>query len=362
MAGNGDLDPPQDARSTYPTSDKLFFLNSLPRAGALRPQPAQTAIVRQPDTGSNCLEGKPNMMPNGAELKNRLEIEPPRASLAKVAAMPFSTIFQHVSQAPTKPKTTAPSRQFDVAELYRGPVQTDEASRHDEKALDEKLRQAYFWIVNNAVISPHYDIEYNEGPAPTYSVGDSKRTLTLPSAQSYSSFILLPLLTFATRRKCLFIGGPGRGKTASAILMGVLAGSPIRDVRRAMQHGHPQMTIADLLGNPLPADLATAQSMNDIRIAWRSWLSMRVKIVDEYNRIPTRTQSALLTVMGDNYAEVPAPRAIGCSLHRIPWSRDVTSRFTSGRCGASASSLPMDAARWERCWSVSSASVSPMCR
>jgi MoxR-like ATPase len=218
--------------------------------------------------------------------------------------MPLSAIFQHVSQAPTKPKTTAPSRQFDVAELYRGPVQTDEASRHDVQALDEKLRQAYFWIVNNAVISPHYDIEYNEGPAPTYSVGDSKRTLTLPSAQSYSSFILLPLLTFATRRKCLFIGGPGRGKTASAILMGVLAGSSIRDVRRAMQHGHPQMTIADLLGNPLPADLATAQSMNDIRIAWRSWLSMRVKIVDEYNRIPTRTQSALLTVMGDNYAEV----------------------------------------------------------
>jgi MoxR-like ATPase len=31
---------------------------------------------------------------------------------------------------------------------------------------------------------------------------------------------------------------------------------------------------------------------------------MRVKIIDEYNRIPTRTQSALLTVMGDNYAEV----------------------------------------------------------
>jgi MoxR-like ATPase len=44
--------------------------------------------------------------------------------------------------------------------------------------------------------------------------------------------------------------------------------------------------------------------MEEIRIAWRSWLSMRVKIIDEYNRIPTRTQSALLTVMGDNYAEV----------------------------------------------------------
>src|SRR5690606_14269668 len=106
------------------------------------------------------------------------------------------------------------------------------------------------------------------------------------------------------RRKCLFIGGPGRGKTASAILMGILAGYSVKVVRRAMQHGHPQMTVADLLGNPLPADLVTAQSVDDIRIAWRQWLGMRVKIVDEYNRIPTRTQSALLTVMGDNYAEM----------------------------------------------------------
>nr|WP_269670789.1 MoxR family ATPase [Stenotrophomonas sp. SY1] len=170
--------------------------------------------------------------------------------------------------------------------------------------LDEKLRQAYFWIVNNAIISPHYDIEYHDGPSASFSVGDTRRTLTLPSAQSYSSYVLLPLLTLATRRKCLFVGGPGRGKTASAILMGVLAGYPVREVRRAMQHGHPQMTIADLLGNPLPADLVAAQDMGQIRIAWRNWLGMRVKIIDEYNRIPTRTQSALLTVMGDNYAEV----------------------------------------------------------
>jgi MoxR-like ATPase len=86
--------------------------------------------------------------------------------------------------------------------------------------------------------------------------------------------------------------------------MGVLGGYSVRDVRRAMQHGHPQMTIADLLGNPLPADLVNAQRIEDIRISWRQWLGMRVKIIDEYNRIPTRTQSALLTVMGDNYAEI----------------------------------------------------------
>lgn len=217
--------------------------------------------------------------------------------------MPFD-FFQRLSRSPTNPRPAPKVRQFDVADLYQGPIRGDAPAAVGEGALDEKLRQAYFWIVNHAIISPHYDIEYNDGPAASFLVGDSKRPLNLPSAQSYSSFILLPLLTFATRRKCLFIGGPGRGKTASAILMGVLSGASVKDVRRAMQHGHPQMTIADLIGNPLPADLVNAQSMADIRIAWRAWLSMRVKIIDEYNRIPTRTQSALLTVMGDNYAEV----------------------------------------------------------
>ncbi|MGE8286375.1 MAG: AAA family ATPase [Stenotrophomonas sp.] len=216
---------------------------------------------------------------------------------------PFN-LFQRLSQAPTNPRAEPVARSFDVAELYEGPVQLQGPGDAAPLALDEKLRQAYFWIVNNAIISPHYDIEYHDGPSASFSVGDTRRTLTLPSAQSYSSYVLLPLLTFATRRKCLFVGGPGRGKTASAILMGVLAGYPVREVRRAMQHGHPQMTIADLLGNPLPADLVAAQDMGQIRIAWRNWLGMRVKIIDEYNRIPTRTQSALLTVMGDNYAEI----------------------------------------------------------
>jgi MoxR-like ATPase len=64
------------------------------------------------------------------------------------------------------------------------------------------------------------------------------------------------------------------------------------------------MTVADLLGNPLPADLINATSPEQIRIAWRGWLRMRVRIVDEYNRIPTRTQSALLSLMADNYAEM----------------------------------------------------------
>jgi len=211
-------------------------------------------------------------------------------------------LFRKLSSSPVHPQArAAPAVEFDVATLWQGPLDAgDEAAQ--ETALDEKLRRAYFWIVNSAIISPHYDIEFERGAPRTFEV--SGRGFNLPGDQSYSSFVLLPLLTFALRRKCLMVGGPGRGKTASAILMGVLAGMSLKLVRRSMQHGHPQMTVADLLGNPLPADLVGAQSMDAIRIAWRPWLDQPVRIVDEYNRIPTRTQSALLTVMGDNYAEV----------------------------------------------------------
>lgn len=231
---------------------------------------------------------------------------PIRVSFSTFArSMGLFDILQRVSQTPTNPHAAPASRTFDVADLYRGPVAANaEVGEVAGGPMDEKLRQAYFWIVNTAIISPHYDIEFNDGPPSQFTVGDLKGDLTLPSAQSYSSFVLLPLLTFALRRKCLFVGGPGRGKTASALLMGVLAGYTSREVRRAMQHGHPQMTIADLIGTPLPADLVNAQKIEDIRISWRKWLGMRVKIVDEYNRIPTRTQSALLTVMGDDYAEL----------------------------------------------------------
>ncbi len=212
--------------------------------------------------------------------------------------------FAKVSQSPTNPRPAPVRKKFDVADFYEGPVADVNAAQNLSADLDEKLRQAYFWLVNHAIISPYYDIEYNDGPPQTFSFGDMKSQVTLPSDQSYSSFMLLPLLNLVLRRRCLLVGGPGRGKTASAILMGVLAGYSLKDIKRAIQHGQPQMTISDLLGNPLPSSLVNAQSMEDVKISWRRWLGMRVKIIDEYNRIPTRTQSALLTVMGDNYAEI----------------------------------------------------------
>lgn len=230
------------------------------------------------------------------------------ASATSSGSSPASPLG-HVSDAPTRPAPSGTSStqgdyDLDVADLFGTATPTEGSQDAD---LAEKLRQAYFWVVNHAIISPHYDVEFSAGPGTpetSFRLGDSKALLTLPSDQSYSSFVLLPLLTFAVRGRCLLIGGPGRGKTASAVLMGVLAGYPIQDVRRAMQHGHPQLTVSDMFGTPLPKDLVQADSLADVDVAWRSWLGMRVKIVDEYNRIPTRTQSALLTVLADGYVEV----------------------------------------------------------
>ncbi len=121
---------------------------------------------------------------------------------------------------------------------------------------------------------------------------------------SYSSFVLLPMLTLFTCRRALLVGGPGRGKTTSAVLMALLAGMPREEVRRTIQRGHPQLSIADLLGSPLPSDLLKAEDLSQVKVGWRRWIAARVKIVDEYNRIPTKTQSALLSLLAEGYAEM----------------------------------------------------------
>jgi MoxR-like ATPase len=174
-------------------------------------------------------------------------------------------------------------------------------SDRDGPGLHDKMRQAYWWVANNAVICPYYDIEYGPGSRLTNASGDE---LLLHDEMSYSSFVLIPMLTLFTCRRALLVGGPGRGKTTSAILMALLSGMSRDEVRRSIQRGHPQLSIADLLGSPLPADLLKAEDMSAVKIGWRKWIGERVKIIDEYNRIPTKTQSALLSLMAEGYAEM----------------------------------------------------------
>ncbi|MCU0707069.1 MAG: hypothetical protein MUF23_02140, partial [Pirellula sp.] len=84
----------------------------------------------------------------------------------------FRDFLKRVSAAPTNPSVKPSPKEFDIAELYLGPIQVEDADTKDAIPLDEKLRQAYFWIVNHAIISPFYDIEYNEGPHQIFEFGD----------------------------------------------------------------------------------------------------------------------------------------------------------------------------------------------
>lgn len=157
-------------------------------------------------------------------------------------------------------------RESDGDDFYRGPVPDGSAPVQAEGAPDEKQRQAYFWIVNKAIVSPHYDIEYNDGAPRTYLLCGRQKACA-DSAFLGELFELRPAATADVRdpsqtpvhrragarqdRKC----DPDRR----------VAGAVVREVRRAMQHGHSQMTAADLLGNPLPADLINAESMGEER-------------------------------------------------------------------------------------------------
>ncbi len=173
------------------------------------------------------------------------------------------------------------------------------AERQGE-ALAHKLSRAYDWISTHALVTPYDDLEF--GPAQT--LGRAGSPVPVYSGRGWCSFILLPLLTLVTGQRLLIVGGPGRGKTSIATLMALLAGYPHDEVRRMVQRGHPQLTVADLLGAPLPSELIKAERTDDVRVAWRRWLKLRVKVIDEYNRIPTKTQSALLSLMAEGYAEM----------------------------------------------------------
>ena len=59
-------------------------------------------------------------------------------------------------------------RAFDVRDLYDGPATPAESRPDAGTALDEKLRQAYFWIVNYAIITPYYDLEFNDRAPPSF--------------------------------------------------------------------------------------------------------------------------------------------------------------------------------------------------
>src|SRR5262249_50466504 len=150
-----------------------------------------SATRRPPPWACRCRDGGPTPMP-----RSRPPHDPRQVSA--------SPTLPPVAHAPGSP------HEFDVRDLSAAPAAAAEPEQAGAVPLDEKFRQAYFWVVNHAIITPYYDIEYHDQPPRRFQFGGAGTEVRLPTEQSYSSFVLLPLLNFALRKRALFIGGPGR--------------------------------------------------------------------------------------------------------------------------------------------------------
>jgi MoxR-like ATPase len=205
--------------------------------------------------------------------------------------------------AGSRAEETASAPQFlaspqDRARRVADQIQIKERPAPDRRQLRTKVRSAYRWISTEAIIVPYLDIQMGS-KNPT-----KKDVPQLSDDEAYSAYVLMPLLTLITARRALLLGGPGRGKTTSALVLAIMAGLDKEELRKAIVRGHPQLMVSDLLGQPLPSAIVKAEKLKDIGVEWRSWITKRVKIIDEYNRIPTKTQSALLSLMAEGYAEM----------------------------------------------------------
>ena len=84
---------------------------------------------------------------------------------------------------PAKPVGPAPGS-LDVADVFPTTSSGSSSAVDTSTALDEKLRRAYYWMVNEAIISPHYDIEFEMGdgaPDTTVNLGETGAALHLLS-------------------------------------------------------------------------------------------------------------------------------------------------------------------------------------
>jgi hypothetical protein len=115
---------------------------------------------------------------------------------------------------------------------------------HRIEDLAERARAAYSWIVDNAIFCPDHDIVFEPCTVahptdPQHTLDERARiAIRLPGPECYSSSVLLPILTLLTARRMLIVGAPGRGKTTVAVLMGLLAGYGMEEMRTAVQRGH----------------------------------------------------------------------------------------------------------------------------
>ncbi|MEC9397272.1 MAG: ATPase, partial [Myxococcota bacterium] len=95
--------------------------------------------------------------------------------------------YHHVSASPTLP--TGPGAEPNLVTLAALLDEEGiEVGVESVPALREKARQAYYWIVNNAIISPHYDIAYGQRDDLSVAFREGS-VVTLPTEHSFCSYV-----------------------------------------------------------------------------------------------------------------------------------------------------------------------------
>ncbi|MFW9996363.1 MAG: AAA family ATPase [Candidatus Odinarchaeota archaeon] len=108
---------------------------------------------------------------------------------------------------------------------------------------------------------------------------------------------LCVLNSLVPRSAMLLSGGYGGGKTSIVTLLGrMLTSQPLKKIQEGILRGHPNLTEEKMIATLEPGPLL---NRGEQIVAWRDFVKVKWKIVDEVNRLSEYNQNILLSLLAE---------------------------------------------------------------